>query len=115
MSTRSIGKDKYYIPGGKREGNETNEQTLSREIWEELAVEIQPESIEYIGRFRAQADGYHKGITVKMTCYKADFRGIPKASNEIEEIKWLNYQDVNKVSDVDKIIFEFLKLNGELK
>ena len=47
LSTRSKGKNKYYIPGGKRENNETDEQTLIREIQEELSVDIIPESIEY--------------------------------------------------------------------
>ena len=32
LSTRSRGKDKYYIPGGKREGNETDAETLIREV-----------------------------------------------------------------------------------
>lgn len=30
LSTRSKGKDKYYIPGGKREGDETDQETLIR-------------------------------------------------------------------------------------
>ena len=36
LSTKSKGKSKYYIPGGKRELGETDEQTLVREIIEEL-------------------------------------------------------------------------------
>ena len=38
LSTKSYGKDKYYIPGGKREIGETDEQALIREINEELSV-----------------------------------------------------------------------------
>lgn len=30
LSTLSKGKDTYYIPGGKRKGNETDEETLIR-------------------------------------------------------------------------------------
>ena len=114
LSTKSKGKNKYYIPGGKRENNETDEQTLIREIQEELSVDIIPESIEYIGTFKAQSDGDAKGIIVKMTCYKADYIGIPKESNEIAEIKWLNYTDLNIISEVDKIIFKHLKESGLL-
>jgi 8-oxo-dGTP pyrophosphatase MutT (NUDIX family) len=40
LSTRSRGKDAYYIPGGKREPGETDLDTLVREIDEELAVTI---------------------------------------------------------------------------
>ncbi len=83
LSTRSKGKNKYYIPGGKREKEETDEQTLIREIREELSVEIIKESIEYVGTFKAQSDGAMEGVIVKMTCYKANYSGNLKKSNEI--------------------------------
>jgi 8-oxo-dGTP pyrophosphatase MutT (NUDIX family) len=41
ISTKSKGKTKYYIPGGKRENGESDEQTLIREIAEELSVASQ--------------------------------------------------------------------------
>lgn len=114
LSTRSKGKDKFYLPGGKREIDETDEQTLIREIREELSVEIVPSSYKYLGTFKAQSDGMKEGIIVKMTCYSADFVGTIKPNNEIEEIKWLNYADINSVSAVDKIIFDYLKVQGKL-
>ena len=40
LATLSKGKKVFYIPGGKREGDETDEQTLFREIKEELDVEV---------------------------------------------------------------------------
>tara|TARA_R100000935_G_scaffold42684_1_gene64680 strand:- start:3514 stop:3909 length:396 start_codon:yes stop_codon:yes gene_type:complete len=115
LSTRSKGKVNYYLPGGKRESEETDEQTLIREIREELCVEIIPGSYKYIGTFKAQSDGMKDGILVKMTCYSAKFKGLLKPNNEIEEIKWLNYADIMTVSAVDKIIFDFLKDKGELE
>ncbi len=115
LSTKSRGKKVYYLPGGKREAKETDEQTLIREIREELSVEIVPDSYKYIGTFKAQSDGMKEGVIVKMTCYSADFVGSLKSSNEIEEIKWLNYSDINSVSAVDKVIFDFLKDKGELE
>ncbi len=36
LSTKSKGKNRYYIPGGKREMGESDEETLTREISEEL-------------------------------------------------------------------------------
>jgi hypothetical protein len=52
---------------------------------------------------------------VKMTCYRAKYDGILKPKSEIKEIKWLNYNDLNIISEVDKKIFRFLKEKGELK
>lgn len=114
LSTRSIGKKKYYIPGGKREANETDHETLIREIKEELSVDILSETIRYVGTFIAQSDGATEGINVKMTCYKAKYIGSLQKNSEIEEIRWLTYKDLEIISEVDKIIFDFLKKNDEL-
>ena len=113
LSTLSKGKQKYYIPGGKRETGETDHQTLLREIKEELDVDLIENSLQYFGTFQSQADGHAKGIEVKMTCYTGNYQGTLKASSEIEKIVWLTYEDIENVSPVDQIIFNFLK-NKEL-
>jgi 8-oxo-dGTP diphosphatase len=115
LSTRSQGKMKYYIPGGKREFGETDEQTLVREIREELNVQINKNTIGYVGTFKAQSDGAIEGVIVKMTCYKAEYDGIMEPTSEIEEIRWLNYKDLDIISEVDKKIFKFLKESGILE
>ena len=112
LSTLSKGKDTYYIPGGKREGTETDKETLIREIKEELAVNINKESIEYYGTFEAQAHGKSEGIIVRMTCYTAKYTGNLLPSSEIQEMDWLEYKDLDKISPVDKIIFKDLYEKG---
>lgn len=109
LSTRSKGKDTYYIPGGKRDGNESDQEALMREIKEELSIDLVPESIEYVGTFEAQAHGKAEGMIVRMTCYKSDFSGEMKADSEIDEIVWLTHKDKDKSSPVDKIIMDWLK------
>lgn len=109
LSTRSYGKDKFYIPGGKREAEETDAQAIIREIKEELNVDLKSDSLKFVGIFEAQAHGHAAGIVVKMTCYTAAYEGALQATSEIEEIKWLNYADQDKISDVDKIIFDYLR------
>jgi 8-oxo-dGTP pyrophosphatase MutT (NUDIX family) len=109
LSTKTYGKDKYYIPGGKRERGETDELALCREIKEELSIDLKNDTIKFIGVFQAQAHGHPTGTIVKMTCYSAGFTGQLKADSEIEEIKWLNYSDKDKISEVDKLIFDYLK------
>ena len=111
LLTKSYGKDKYYIPGGKREIGETDEQALTREIYEELSVTIDKGTLKFIGIFEAQAHGQPEGIFVKMTCYSGDYSGELNASSEIEEIKWFKYSDRDKVVGVDKLIFDHLKQN----
>lgn len=112
LSTRSRGKSVYYIPGGKREVGETDQQALSREIKEELSIELLPATIDYMGTFKAQADGYPDGTIVKMTCYTAEYEGEIIPNSEIEEVVWFTYNDKNKSSAVDKLIMDKLMENG---
>ena len=115
LSTRSKGKDKYYIPGGKREAGESDIETLVREVKEELSVDIIKSSAKLYGVFEAQAHGKAEGVIVKMTCYTAEFTGELKADSEIAEIVWLTTADIEAVSPVDKLIFADLKQKDLLK
>lgn len=114
LSTRSRGKEVYYLPGGKREAGETDAETLIREIEEELSIVLIPASLAYVGTFQAQAHGHAAAIEVKMQCYTARYTGELKAASEIEEIVWLTYADRDKVSPIDQIIFDWLKEQGKL-
>jgi 8-oxo-dGTP diphosphatase len=109
LSTRSRGKDTYYFPGGKRETGESDETALIREIKEELTVDLIPDSLQFFGKFEAQAHGHDAGIIVVMTCYLANYEGELKPDAEIEELAWLTYADKDKSSAVDQIIFDHLK------
>ena len=115
LSTRSKGKDKYYIPGGKREAGETDIETLVREVKEELSVDIVESSAKFYGIFEAQAHGKTEGVIVKMTCYTAEYSGELKADSEIAEIVWLTTEDIESISPVDKLIFADLHEKGLLK
>ena len=115
LTTLSKGKDTYYLPGGKREKNEKDEDTLVRECKEELTIDIDINSIKYYGTFEAQAHGKAEGIIVKMTCYIANFTGKIQPSSEIQEVRWLGYNDLNLISPVDRLIFKDLFENGFIK
>ncbi|GAA3938791.1 NUDIX domain-containing protein [Hymenobacter algoricola] len=114
LSTRSFGKDRYYIPGGKREAGETDVQTLLREIKEELTVDLDPASLRYAGTFEAQAHGHPTGLLVRMTCYYAHYQGTLQPAAEIEQLVWLTYRHRPEVSPVDQLIFDWLRAQALL-
>lgn len=109
LCARSRGQDAYYLPGGKREPGESDEEALRREIEEELTVSLKPETIERYGTFQAQAHGKTEGVMVVMTCYAADYEGELRPAAEIEELAWLTYADRERMSAVGKIIFDDLR------
>jgi 8-oxo-dGTP pyrophosphatase MutT (NUDIX family) len=112
LSTKTKGRTKFYIPGGKREKGESDEAALIREIKEELTVDLIPETISFFGIFQAPADSHPEGVVVKMQCYGADYNGTLSAASEIEKVDWLGNDDRDKISEVDQLIFDFLYEKG---
>ncbi|MFI5780909.1 NUDIX domain-containing protein [Nocardia sp. NPDC051570] len=112
LAARPRGKDVFYIPGGKREGDETDRQTLLREIREELTVALIAESVAHVGTYEAALPG-GAGL-VRMACYTADHVGVLAASSEIEEIAWFGYADRALVPPVDQVLFDDLLARGLL-
>lgn len=72
-------------------------------------VSLDTTTLQLVGIFEAQAHGHPEGTIVRMTCYSANYVGEIKASAEIAEVRWLNCSDKAIISEVDKIIFDFLQ------
>jgi ADP-ribose pyrophosphatase YjhB (NUDIX family) len=116
LCARPRGKDVFYIPGGKREGGESDLQVLLREISEELTVMLWPETVRHVGTYEAdQADGHPGGAVVRMSCYTGDYAGTLAPSSEIDELAWFCYADRSRVPAVDQLLFDDLKVAGELR
>lgn len=115
LSTLSAGKDTWYIPGGKREEDESDLQALVREVKEELDVDIIENTVRPYGVFEAQSHGSAKGVNVRMICYEAEFTGDLKPSSEIAQMAFVNYDWKDKSSEADKLIFEDLKSKGRIE
>ncbi|NKY50675.1 NUDIX hydrolase [Nocardia vermiculata] len=113
LCARPRDKHEFYIPGGKREGAETDRQTLIREIAEELTVTLLPGSILHVGTYQADVPG-DEPVAVRMGCYTAEYTGTLTPSSEIAEIAWFTYADRDAVPPVDRILFDDLVARGKL-
>jgi 8-oxo-dGTP diphosphatase len=107
LCARPRDKDIFYVPGGKREGAETDLQTLLREIAEELTVVLFPATVRHVGTYEADQ--------VRMSCYTADYQGTLAPSSEIDELAWFSYADRRRVPPVDQLLFDDLKGSGQLR
>ncbi|GAB2710325.1 NUDIX hydrolase [Nocardia thraciensis] len=113
LCARPHGKDVFFVPGGKREGAESDLQTLLREIDEELTVALDPETVTHVGTYEAELPGAPSGL-VRMACYTADYAGTLEPSSEIDEIAWFGYTDRALVPPVDQLLFDDLAAAGLL-
>ncbi len=109
LAVRSRGKDAFFLPGGKREPGESDEQALVREVQEELGVDLRTETLKPLHVFEAQAHGQPEGVFVRMTCFTGNYVGELKPCAEIEELAWLTSADRERMSLVTQIIFDWLR------
>lgn len=105
-------REECIIPGGKREGKETDFETLKRELMEELTVELI--DAEYIGGYDDIACFSNKPIHVQ--AYIAKTEGEIRCNNEIKEAIWIdrNYKEQGiKVGSIlgKHVIPELIKRN----
>ena len=112
LCARPHGKGVFYVPGGKREGAESDLQTLLREIAEELTVALLPATVRHVGTYEA---GHPGGAVVRMSCYTGDYTGTLAASSEIDELAWFSYADRSRVPPVDQLLFDDLNAAGGLR
>ena len=112
LCARPRGKDVFYVPGGKREGTESDLQALLREIAEELTVALCPGTVRHAGTYQAD---HPDGTVVRMSCYTGEYSGTLAASSEIDELAWFRYADRPLVPPVDQLLFDDLNASGQLR
>ena len=114
LSVRTKGKQKFYLPGGKREPGESDVAALCREVAEELGVELDPLSFTLFGVLHEQADGYTDGRRVHMTAYTARHRGELRPRAEIAEARWLRSVDAPACPPAGRRVLSMLSEAGRI-
>ncbi|MCW2902468.1 MAG: hydrolase [Streptosporangiaceae bacterium] len=85
LAVRARGRDLLYLPGGKREPGEGDWAALSREVREEVGVELRTGTLRPLGVIEAPAHDQPDGVRVRMACFTAAHTGMPTAGGEIDE------------------------------
>ena len=86
------GKDyeELWSPGGKVDGNETDEECLRRELMEEIGVEIT--NIKFYKKYPTTSF-YNSDIQMEERVYIISIKGDIKPNAEIESFLWFSKDD----------------------
>ncbi|MFF3227472.1 NUDIX domain-containing protein [Nocardia suismassiliense] len=109
LQARSIGKEVFYMAGGKIDPGETPELALHREVREELGVGVV--SCDELGVFLAEAYGHASGTQLHMTCFTAQLDGDPQPTSEIAELRYFTvseYAAMEHVAPGSMLVFRKL-------
>ncbi|GAA1609182.1 MULTISPECIES: NUDIX hydrolase [Nocardia] len=109
LQARSIGKEVFYMAGGKIDPGETPELALHREVREELGVGVV--SCDELGVFLAEAYGHASGTQLHMTCFTAELDGDPQPTSEIAELRYFTvseYAAMEHVAPGSMLVFRKL-------
>ena len=105
LVVREKGMDVFFIPGGKREPGESDEEALRREMLEETNSQI--ESFSFYKEFITAAQTSTEKL--KIRAYFCKLSKDPEPSEEIEEVLWVDKVQPNLGHALKVIIPELIK------
>ena len=108
LCVRTKGLELFYNVGGKPELGESLEDALVRESKEEISVDLKRDTIKFLVEFSGPGVDKAKGKTVVFKLYTAQFDGEPKVSEEIEEMAYLDMNDLDKLPHLGKMAMSWL-------
>jgi 8-oxo-dGTP diphosphatase len=95
---------KWEFPGGKIEPGESPEESLARELDEELSIRA------YVGKFLCTTIFEADGVSLELLVYRVDrVEGTP-ALREHDEIRWVRPEQLTSfdLADSDRLVVEAL-------
>ena len=101
----------WEFPGGKVEQNETHEQTIVREIKEELKTNIEP--IKYLGKTYCEYNELEKPFSITLYAYECKLIDGELKLTEHTEKKWVCTTKLSELlfAKADLGIIELIKNN----
>lgn len=89
LTVRKRGTQSLMLPGGKPEDGESAAATATREVAEELGVELDTNQLELIGKFTAPAAN-ERGYRVQATVFAHPYVEVSAPAAEIEYLEWVD-------------------------
>lgn len=99
LLVRKRGTHMWMNPGGKPEAGESPAECASRELREELGLELEPSGLRALGRFAAPAaneDGF--SVVADVLEWPHALVSTPKPAAEIEAVRWCGASELDDAS-----------------
>ncbi|WP_162231707.1 NUDIX domain-containing protein [Allosalinactinospora lopnorensis] len=85
-----------------------------REVKEETAVRLRPETVTPFTVVHEAAHGYPEGTRVRLACFLAEGDGEPAEQGEIAELAWLGYAERVRCAPGVRLVMDQLHERGML-
>ncbi|WP_350348172.1 NUDIX domain-containing protein [Agromyces sp. G08B096] len=102
----------YYMPGGKIDPGETAAEAAAREAFEEVALRLDPASLDELFEVRTQAHGEPDGRQVRMRVFRAETDASPEASAEVGAVHWVTTADADRCPPAGRAVLTRLAASG---
>ena len=109
LAVRARSRDRLYLPGGKREPGEDDWTALSREVREELGVDLNRNTFRRLGVVEAPAHDQPAGTRVRMACYTAGYEGKFTATGEVDEWMFVDPDDSDRLAPAVRAALELTR------
>lgn len=102
----------YYMPGGKIDAGETAAEAAAREAFEEVALELDPASLDELFEVVTQAHGEPDGRLVRMRVFQTDTDASPVPSAEVGSLHWVTTADADRCPPAGREVLARLAATG---
>ena len=97
----------FMQPGGKLEPGESPEAAVLREVHEELALELAPDQVSFLGRWDGPAAN-EANTDIQAHLFGATTDQTPRIQAEIEEMLWVSPEAAWERDDIAPLLRDFV-------
>jgi len=111
LLTKESGREIWTLPGGQIETGENSQQTIGREIAEELP-DLKINDLKFYKKFCGHSP--HQGDLISVDVYLATSNNKIETAAEVDQAEWLAYGTNYNLSEITKNIIDDLHQNNFL-